>query len=147
VSDMRGAWFDSYSGHYLLSLRLFIIFLSAYRKIVKYYRILGHSDSLRFLLISLHANLLLSNGIKIRLLVIGYKKCVRNSRQTSKQIHTNIRKHTEYKYGNNIRSSLEHRYCLAGVWPQICPILTHLNPLSHTISTSISVVYIIVRMY
>ena len=129
------------------SVRLFILFPRAYRKIEKYYRILGHSASLQLFLISWHANVRLSNAVKRRPLVIDYQKCVRNLGQTSKQIQTRIRKHIAYKYGNIIRSSLEQSYCWAGVWPQIYPVLTHPNPRPYRISTSISVVYNIVRMY
>lgn len=99
VCDMRGAWFDSWSGHSLLSLRFFILFLCAYRKIVEYYRILGQSASLYFILIPWHANMLLSDAIKRSPLVIDYQKCVRNLRQANNQIQTRIRKNIVYKYG------------------------------------------------
>jgi len=121
VSDMRGACFDSWSGHCLLSLR----FLHSFSLCLQENGgVLPYTRSFRFRALPsnflLHANMLLSNAIKIRSLVIDYQKRVRNLRQISKQIHTRIRKHIEYKYGNIIRSSLEKSYCSAGVWPQIC---------------------------
>lgn len=55
----------------------------------------------------------------------------RNVRQKSKTIH--ICKRIAYKYGNIVTN-------LDGVWPKLGPFVSHLNPVTCTISTSVSII-------